>query len=162
MKKLLFVFMFASLSTGAQHLPSDPANGFSFPIGTKFTLALHPVDSTRFDVSVVAWESFQEVVNAFETDDLFAEKGAPGTIDFYFCLGTMGEKEGEGDENTQVLLLFKNRSSYALSYTSEIQVEEGGGFQPTSNAGSFPGVVTSELWPYVIYQIRLQDFMVRK
>lgn len=162
MKKLLFVFLFASLSASAQHLPTEPANGYSFPIGTKFTLALHPIDSTRFDVSVVAWESFQEVVNAFDSDKLFAEEGEAGTIEFYFCLGTMGEKKGEDDENTQVLLLFKNRSTYALSYTSDIQTEEGGPFVPTSNAGSFPGVVTMEMWPYVIYQIGLHDFVVRK
>lgn len=156
------MFLFASLTAGAQHLPTEPANGFTFPIGTKFTIQLHPIDSTRFDVSVIAWESFQEVVNAFETDDLFAEEGEAGTIDFYFCLGTLGEKEGDGDDFTHVLLLFKNRSTYALSYTSDIQTEEGGSFVQTSNAGSFPGVVTTEMWPNVIYQIGLHDFMVRK
>lgn len=35
-----------SIFSSAQELPTEPAKGFAFPLGTKFTIKLHPTDSS--------------------------------------------------------------------------------------------------------------------
>lgn len=50
---------------------------------------------------------------------------------------------------------------YMLEYTSEILRDEEGEFELTSNVGLYPGVLTTEMWPYRILQIGLSDFKLR-
>lgn len=163
MKKLLF-FLFSATSIVAysQELPTEPANGFAFPIETKFTIKLHPIDSIRFDYSIIEFEPFQKTIDTWDNDKLFKEKGLDGTIEFYFCLGTSGKTEKEKEENMKVLLLMKNRTSYSLSYMSDIQITENGEFKETSNVGTFSGAKGTEIWPYMIYQIGLHNFKIMK
>ena len=150
MKKLILIaFLVIQFCSHAQELPSPPANGFAFPIGSKFTIKMHPADSTHFDFSVVAFETFDQVIELYENDSLFKSDGEPGTIDFYFCFATTGDTEKERDDNMKVVLLFKNRTTYAMKYTSEIQTKEDGKFESTSNVGTYPGVKTNEMWPYM-------------
>ena len=52
----------------------------------------------------------------------------------------------------------KNRTEYSLSYDSDIQREENGEFEDTSNIGTHPGAKGMEMWPYIIYQIGLSNF----
>ncbi|PWJ33124.1 hypothetical protein [Sediminitomix flava] len=160
MKKtfLTLQLMTLCLISFSQELPTEPADGFKFPIGSKFTIELHPIDSIRFQYSIIEYEPYQEVVNTYENDSLFDSTGKNGTIEFYFCLSTDGETEKEREENMQVVLLMKNRTKYSLSYDSDIQLEENGEFQETSNVGSFSGAKGTEMWPYMIYQIGLTDF----
>jgi len=159
MKKLILIAILAmQFCSQAQEIPSPPANGFAFPIGSKFTIKLYPVDSTHFDFSVIAYEAFDQTISLHENDSLFKTDGEAGTIDFYFCFATDGDTEKERDENMHVVLLFKNRTIYAMNYTSEIQRKEDGKFESTSNVGTYPGVKTNEMWPYMIYQIGLFDF----
>jgi len=47
--------------TQAQELPTTPAKGFAFPIGTKFTVKLIPIDSIHFNYSVIAFATENEV-----------------------------------------------------------------------------------------------------
>lgn len=163
MKKILLIlFLTANVVVFSQELPTEPANGFSFPIGTKFTIKLHPIDSTNFDYSIVEFEPFQEIIDIFENDSLFIEGEKDGTIEFYFCLATRGETEKEKEENMQVLLLMKNKTDYSLSYKSDIQTEENGEFKETSNVGTYSGAKGTEMWPYMIYQIGLHDFEKKK
>ena len=159
MKRLLTItFLAITFFAQAQKLPSEPANGFAFPIGSKFVIKLVPTDSVNFDYSVISFEPFQEIVDVFENDELFEEKGEENTIVFYFCRGTRGETEQEKEKNMRVLLLIKNYSKEALRYTSEIQREVEGHFENTSNVGTFPNVKTTEIWPYMIYTIGLKEF----
>ena len=72
-------------------------------------------------------------------------------------MGTRGETEEERDENMRILLIIKNYSKEILSYTSEIQLEEDGEYEETSNVGTF-GAMTTEIWPYMIYSIGLSEF----
>jgi hypothetical protein len=163
MKKstLLIIFCFISSIICAQELPTEPANGFSFPLGTKFTIKLYPVDSVNFDYSIIAIEQFQDIIDSWENDTLFVEKEKDGTIEFYFCLATHGDTEKEREENMEIVLLMKNRSDFYLEYISDIQTEEEGEFHKTSNVGSFPGAKGMEMWPYMIYQIGLHGFKKR-
>jgi hypothetical protein len=144
----------------AQDLPTEPQNGFAFPIGSKFTIKLHQTDSLHFDYSIIKFEPFQEVVDTWEKDDLFEEKGEEGTIEFYFCLGTSGETEKEREEKMKVLLIMKNRTKFSLNYNADIQLEENGEFVKTSNVGTYPGAKGTEMWPYMIYQIGLNNFKI--
>jgi hypothetical protein len=161
-KVLLILFLITNLCVFSQDLPTEPANGFAFPIGTKFTIMLHPIDSISFDYSIIEFESFREIIDTWQNDSLFKEEGNNGTIEFYFCLSTSGETKKEKDENMKVLLLMKNRTDYYLSYKSDIQTKEGGDFEETSNVGTFSGAKGTEMWPYMISQIGLHDFRRKK
>ena len=159
MKRILTITLLViACVTQAQELPSEAANGFAFPIGSKFTIKLIPEKSGNYNYSIIAFEPFEEIVDLFENDTLFEEKGEENTIVFYFCLGTRGETDQEREKNMQVLLLLKNYSKEALNYTSEIQVEEDGEYKWTSNVGTYPNVKTMEMWRDMIYSIGLRDF----
>jgi hypothetical protein len=155
---ILALALITNLAGYSQDLPTQPANGFAFPVGSKFTIQLYPVDSVNFDYSVIEFEPFQEIIDLWENDTLFSEKGQKGTIEFYFCLATRGESEKEKEDNMKVLLLMKNRTAYSLSYDSDIQTEENGEFTETSNDGTFPGAKGVEIWPYFIWQIGIHNF----
>lgn len=157
---LLFAFLFLNFFANAQDLPTEPQNGFAFPIGSKFTIKLYPTDSTHFDYSITKFEYFDDVVEIWDNDSLFDGEGEDGTIDFYFCIGTYGETEEDRNENMQILLLMKNRTTQVLKYKSDIQVDEDGEFHFTSNVGSFPGVKGVEMWPHFIYNIGLSEFQI--
>jgi len=157
-KLLLFSFIVISSLTQAQELPTIPANGFAFPLGTKFTIKLSAIDSTNYNFSIIAFEPFEQTVDTWNNDTLFDKTGIDSTVSFYFCLGTHGETEEEKEKNMQVLLLMKNYSKMALKYSSDIQQKENGEFESTSNIGTFPGVKGMEMWPYMIYTIGLKEF----
>lgn len=163
MKKLIsLLFLLISMSTLAQELPTEPAPGFAFPIGSKFTIEMVQVDSVNFDFSIIEFEQFHHIVDTYETDSLFEEGGKEGTIEFYFCYGTHGETDKEKEKNMKVLLIFKNRTDLSFNYKSDIQREEDGEFEETSNVGTYSGAMGTEMWPYMIYQIALHDFTLLK
>lgn len=156
------LFLLISLKTLAQELPTKPAPGFAFPIGSKFTIEMVQIDSVNFNFSIIEFEPFQQVVDTYETDTLFEEQGKEGTIEFYFCFGSHGETDKEKEDNMKVLLVFKNRTEFHFTYLSDIQREENGEFESTSNIGSYSGAMGTEMWPYMIYQIGLHDFKLNK
>jgi hypothetical protein len=163
MKNSILLFILLScFSTYAQELPTEPAPGFAFPIGSKFTIKMVQVDSVNFDFSIVEFEQFEQIVDTYETDTLFEENGKDGTIEFYFCYGSHGETEKMKKENMKILLLFKNRTEFSFTYRSDIQREEEGEFEETSNVGTYSGALGTEMWPYMIYQIGLHDFKILK
>ena len=111
MKRLLLLsFLALSGLTQAQELPTIPSNGFSFPLGTKFTIKLFPVDSINYNYSVIAFERFDKTIDTYKHDELFNTQGQDSTITFYFCLGTEGdnEKEKEYASSTYYEKLFKD------------------------------------------------------
>jgi hypothetical protein len=159
MKKiLLFCFLTITICTHAQDLPTKPANGFAFPLRSKFTIRLFAIDSIHFDYSVIAFEPFDKIIDTREKDSLFPNEGQDSTIAFYFCTGTYGNTKKEKDDHMEVLLLMKNYSKILLKYSSDIQTKEDGEFESTSNMGCFPGAIGSETWPYMIYMIGLNGF----
>lgn len=164
MKKTFLIILLTTINflVNAQELPTIPANGFSFPIGSKFTIKLIPIDSTNFDYSIIEFERFDKTVDSYEHDDLFNKTGNDSTITFYFCLGTYGDNKAEKEKNMRVHLLMKNYTKYVLKYTSEIQRTENGEYESTSNVGTFPGAMGNEMWPYMIYSIGLREFKIMK
>jgi len=75
MKRLLTItFLAITYIAQAQELPSEPANGFAFPIGSKFVIKLLPADSVNFDYSVLSFEPFDVIVDTWKNDELFEEK----------------------------------------------------------------------------------------
>jgi len=155
---ILILFTITNLFVYSQDLPTEPANGFAFSIGTKFTIKLYPIDSVNFNYSIIEFEEFHEIIDTWASDTIFEEKGIEGTIECYFCLSTRSETDIEKEENMKVLLLMNNRTKYSLSYKSDIQVEENGEFKETSNVGIFSGAKASEIWGNMIYLIGLHDF----
>lgn len=157
---LVTLFIATSFIAFAQDLPTKPANGFAFPIGTKFTIKLHPTDSIHFDYSIIEFEKFQDNIDIWDNDKLFKETGEEGTIEFYFCLSRSTDEQK--DKNMNVLLIMKNRTRYTLSYVSDIQTKKNGQFKETSNVGILSGAKATEMWPYMIYEIGLRDFKRKK
>jgi hypothetical protein len=157
-KILLITFIFIGTLISAQELPSPFAKGYAFPLGSKFTIKLSPIDSVSFNYSIISIERFAQTIHSYKHDDLFEKTGNDSTITFYFCLGTHGDSADEKKKNMQVLLLMKNYTKLALDYSSDIQQKEDGKYEPTSNVGTFPGVMGMEMWPYMIYSIGLRDF----
>ncbi len=62
----------------------------------------------------------------------------------------------------KVLLLIKNKTDISFDYNSDIQTEENGEFKNTSNIGTHAGAKGMEIWPYMIYQIALNEFKIAK
>lgn len=161
MKRILFfLLLMACLVARCQDLPTLPASGYAFPIGSKFTIKLVPSDSVNFFYSVTHFEEYTDVVDIMRFFTMFEPEGPDSTISFYFCLGTLGKDEQERKENMKVLLLMKNYSKYPLKYTSDIQRVKNGEFENTSNIGMLPNVPGNEMWPYMIYSIRLTDIQI--
>ncbi len=161
MKNKILVLLLTIVSIGlfAQDLPTASANGFTFPLRNKFTIKLYPIDSNSFNYSIIEFEPFEEIIDYWDNDNLFEKKRKKGTIEFYFCLATSGETEEEHKEKMKTVLLMKNRTEYNLSYQSDIQREEDGEFEETSNVGTFSGAKGTEMWPYMIYQIGLSQIV---
>ena len=161
MKKIILILILTvTYNLHSQDLPTEPANGYVFPIGSKFTIKLYPKDSINFNYSIIKYEPFEDIVDTWENNYLFEKEGENETIEFYFCLGTSGETEEEKDKNMKVLLIMKNRTKYSLNYNSDIQKKEEGKFEKTSNVGTHPNAKGMEMWPYMIYQIGLNDFKI--
>lgn len=162
MKKIFLILsLIIGLGTFSQDLPTEPANGFTFPLGTKFIIKMYPTDSANFDYSIIEFEPFEEIIETQENDLLFKETTEKnGTIEFYFCLGTSGKTEEERERNMKVFLLMKNRTENSFEYNSDIQTEENGKFKFTSNIGTYSGAKGTEMWPYMIYQIALNQFKI--
>lgn len=162
-KLLIIIALIIGFNAYSQDLPTEPENGFAFPLGTKFTIKLYPTDSDKFDYSVIQFEQYHEIIDTWKNDSLFEENTEKnGTIEFYFCLATSGKSEEEKDKNMKVLLIMKNRTVYNLEYNSDIQREEGGEFETTSNIGAYSGAKGTEMWPYIIHHIALSDFKIAK
>ncbi len=162
MRKILTIVFIAITSlTQAQGLPAESVNGFSFSLGTKFTIKLTPTDSVNFNYSIISIEPFQKTVDISDNDHLFEKQGDDNTIVFYFCPGTYGKMPGNVSF-MPILLLMKNYSKYNLSYTSEVQRVENGEYEPTSNIGTSPNVKSIEMWPYIIHSLTLKEFRLYK
>lgn len=59
------------------------------------TFLYYPVDSFNFDISVIEFEPFNEVVDLWNNNYLFKDKEEDNTIICYFCFATHGGKEEE-------------------------------------------------------------------
>jgi len=102
MKKTIFIIILSALGTllCAQPLsePNEPNNGFAFPIGSEFTIKLHPTAPGKYDFSVINFEPFEGVVALWNNEYLFPKEGEDNTILIYFCYGTLGETQAEKDK----------------------------------------------------------------
>ena len=155
---LTIIFLMIVCIVQAQNLQTEFTDGVAFPIGIKFVIKLAPIDSVNYNYSVLDFEPFRKTLQHSEYAELFEESGEENTIVFYFCLGTHGNTEQEKKANMHALLLMKSYSKEVLTYTSEIQVKEQGEFEWTSNIGIFQDKIMYEMWPHMIYLIRLKEF----
>ena len=159
MKHILTIAFLTIVCIGqAQQLPTEPMDGVIFPIGIKFVIKLVPTDSVNYNYSVLSFEPFRKIVHSSKYDELFEDSGEDNTIVFYFTIGTHGKTEQEQNENRHTLLIMKSYSKEGLAYTSEMQPKEYGEFEWTSNVGVFPNIIAYEMWPHMIYHIRLKEF----
>lgn len=142
----------------AQGFPEEPINGIAFPIGSKVTIKLHATDSAHYDFSIIELKAFNEIVNTQDHDYLFPENGEEDRITFYFCQGTHGDTREEKEKNRRVLLLMKNYSRKVVQYSFEIQQKKNEEFEYTSNSVIYAGAIALEMWPFMLYAIRLSKF----
>ena len=159
MKKIfLLLLMTICVVINAQTIPTLPCKAKKIPIGTKVVFKLVPTDSAIYDISILSEEPFETIIDMFNHDSLFTDIRIDSVLVCYFCIGTYGDTEEERNQNMNTVLLIKNKSSYNLSYDSEIRTVEYGDFEKTSNVGCFAGATTMEQWPYMIYTIGISNF----
>jgi len=161
-KILILISFFLCHFVYSQDLPTIPASGFSFPLGSKFTIKLVKTDSLVYDFQVIEMERFYKTVDSWTKENLFDAKGKDSTITFYFCYATHGKSKKERNENMQIILSMKNYSKLTLDYITEMQIKEDGKYEKTSNVGMFPGVVTTEEWPHMINMIGIRNITDNK
>lgn len=87
-------------------------NSFSFLILTLLfkNFIYYPVDSVNFDISVIEFEPFNEVVDLWNNNYLFKDKEEDNTIICYFCFAIHGNTEEEKEKNMKIYLLIKRIS----------------------------------------------------
>lgn len=158
--KIICVLLFIAFGkiAHAQDFSNTFMAGYSFPLGSKFTIKLNPIDSVNYNFSVVKFEMFQTTVNTDSLEVLFDKVGNDSTIVCYFVVGTSGNTDEEKQKNRRIVLILKNYTSMSFGYSSDIQQKEGGEFTPTSNVGTYSGAIQMEIWPYMISYIGLRNF----
>ena len=160
MRKIFVILLLicGSCFVGAQELslPSEPSDDCGFSLGVKGTLRMIPADSGKYQCSYLKIEPYGEVLK--DTKDVFSEKPASGTIDFFFGIAQMGYDEKKKEERYAVVLILYSGCEDVISYKAEIMPKGKDRFVPTSVMDIFPGVPIREIWPYYIDMIHLQQF----
>jgi len=157
MKKgiLLILFIVFGVHIYGQVIDSIPRQGFSFPIGSRVTIQLIPVDSVNFNYRVIKFEAYHEIIDIESNKKLLPDSIGNNIVEFIFSYGRYGSDE----KNNEYKIVLELRSSVtaALEYKADIQVPNQV-FKSTSVEPLFHMVVSKELWPYQIDMIALHDF----
>ncbi|WP_243348843.1 hypothetical protein [Parabacteroides sp. FAFU027] len=163
MKKILCLIftLISGLSVFAQEADTTAHEGFAFPIKSKVTIKLIPVDSVNFHYKVLKVEPFNETPDVSDKACLPASL-EENTLEFVFCVGTMGDRQKGNGKNLKTLLFIKHGLKFALEYNADIQCPNVPEFKNTSVMALFPNVPSTEIWPYPIEQIALYGFKKTK
>jgi hypothetical protein len=157
MKKevLLILFIVFGLQIYGQAVDSIPGQGFSFPIGTRATIQLVPIDSVNFNYRVIKFEAYHEIIDLESDKKLLSDSIGNNTVEFIFTYGMYGSDEKGKD--SKIVLELRSGSAAALEYQADIQVPTKD-FKSTSVEPLMHGVLNREFWPYQIDMIALHGF----
>lgn len=116
------------------------------PLGTHFIIKLEGnLEDEDSKFKVVKMEPFNEVIDRYDTEDLFDDEGEPGTIEGVFCRSTYGTTVEDIRNNVKVVLVFKSWIEGMADYDTDIR-SENGAWEKTSNNGIWHKVLATEIW----------------
>ena len=147
-----------SLNMKSQSLPTEPSESFTFPLGCKATLQLAPIDSTNYLFSVIEVEPFTDMIDMSQMKSIFSKPIPQNTISLIFGIGYLDTNDKGTDKQYNTLLLLKNGYAEELNYQAEMQVSNRDKFENTSVVNIQPKLISIEMWPYKIDNIKLHDF----
>lgn len=105
--------------------------------------------------TVLSIEPYNEIVNAWDTENVFKPKGEKETLEICFCKGI--------DQNKELKILFvQSRSKYSFTFDTEIQLEIDGEFKSVSNVGSHTKSKTTEIWEWDIKKLRISNLKIKQ
>lgn len=150
---LLFLLVFGVHLYG-QVEDSIPHSGFSFPIGTKVTIQLVPVDSVNFNYRVVKFEAYRDTINLDNDEKLLSDSIDNDKIEFVFSYAMY-----KNDKDNKLLIVLELRSGLKsiLDYKADIQVPNRD-FESTSVVPLIPKAKMREDWRNQIDAIALHSF----
>lgn len=134
---------------------------YSFPLGCKFQLHLKLDDEKHFKYTVENFEDFHEIVNSHDNDSIFPTQLRGNTMDVIFCISSKGEAKKDGSNYITTLYL-RNNSDYYIDYKAEILIRGGENYKESNVLGIFPGIKSTEMWPYPIDYISLDNFEIKQ
>lgn len=134
---------------------------YSFPLGCRFQLKLQLIDEKNLSYEVENFEPFQEIVDLHDNDSIFRPQIRGNTMEFIFCISSRGEAKEDGS-NLLTTLYIRNNTEYYIDYKAEILIQGGETYKETSVLGIFSGIKSTEMWPYPIDYISLDDFEIKQ
>ena len=163
MKQLfLLSFFFCSLFATAQVLPSPPDVGYGFPMNSKVTIRLVPVDATRYNYQIISYEPFDSLIDYNHYDALLEKSGDEMTISFIFCIATSGSNVYERAQNTKSALVMRSYLPKELQYL--LMTQQGGVNEMSDPETRFipMGEATIVLWSYGVPAIGISHMEDKK
>ena len=159
MKKeiLLIVFIVFGVYLYGQESDSIPRQGFSFPIGSKVTIQLVPVDSVNFNYRVIKFEAFHETIDLGNDKKLLTDTIENNIIEFVFTYGKYLNDKKMKYNDLQVVLELRNGLPSTIEYKADIKIPTKD-FESTSVDPLFHRAINREFWPYQIDMIALHSF----
>ena len=144
---ILFMFLCCGLLAQAQELPTPPDVGYGFPLNCKVTIKLVPVDATRYNYQIIAYEPFDSVINPYDYAGLLDKKGEEMTISFIFCIATSGSNAYEKAQNTESVLIMRSYLPKELQFLLMTQGSGTGEMSEPETRFLPKGKPTITRWP---------------
>jgi hypothetical protein len=155
MKQIItLLILILNLSSYGQDERNLTSEKYTFPVKTKFTIKLTPIDSVNFDYKIIKIENYDEIIGSWHDEKVLEEKGEDETIEFCFCL----EKDWNDSQKSNTMLLLKSWSKYSFKFKTEIQTEKDGEFKENFNLGATAGKSASDRWAKKTFKIRISEF----
>lgn len=111
--------------------------------------------NSNYSFSVLSIEPYNEIVDAWDNENIFKPKGEKETLEICFCKGKDQDKELK-------ILFVQSRSKYSFTFDTEIQLEIDGEFKSVPNVGSHTKSKTIETWEWDIRKLRISNLKIKQ
>ena len=159
MKKGIFLLFLIVMGVNlyGQVTDSNPQPGFAFPLGTKVTLQLVPIDSENYNCRIIKFEPYHETIDLDNDDFLLPDSIENDIIELVFGYAFHGKDKKTTGNKLKVLLELKSGLTSKIEYNADIQVPDKE-FESTTVIPLYHMTKTRENWPYQIDRIGLHSF----
>lgn len=137
MKYLLNLLLFLTIVSNVFSQVQKDTVSYAFPIGSRFTLELIPVDSINYKYHVLNSEKFDLCMRFSNAKNHLSKEPISGTIECIFA---------KGEEADQSILILRNNSKVSIDYKAMISYDYTGRFYETSVYPLLPNVSSIEIW----------------
>ncbi len=162
-RKTLIIFaLLISCSAQAQQADTSAIAGFAFPMYSKISIRLIPIDSVRFHYAILNFDLFEEKFDLNQLDQYTSIKAPEGTIDILVSIGTKGSTEEEKKANKHSVFIIRNGTEYPLEFSLDILKLDQTVYEPMAVMPVIPYSSSIEMWDYSVEMIGLFNFMKLK